>query len=112
MISRYWLLDSQSVWADGILTVGRDNIVARYEKRFKDSNFLFGLRTPTIIDVAAGEGPDAAEVGTWTWKVRKLGEEITWSGRYLAMWQKVGGQWRLRSDLYVTTRCMGGNACR
>lgn len=112
VISRYWLLDSQSVWADGKLTVGHDNIVARYAKTLKDGDFLFGLRTPQRIDVAAGRGSDAAEVGTWKWKVHYLGQEITWSGRYLAMWQKVGGQWGLRSDLYVTTRCAGGSACR
>lgn len=112
VISRYWLLDSQSVWADGKLTVGHDNIVARYAKTLKDGDFLFGLRTPQRIDVAAGGGSDAAEVGTWKWKVHYLGQEITWSGRYLAMWQKVGGQWGLRSDLYVTTRCAGGSACR
>lgn len=28
-ISRYWLLDSQSVWANGRLTLGHDNIVSR-----------------------------------------------------------------------------------
>ena len=50
-ISRYWLLDSQSVWANGRLTVGHDNIVARYGKTFKDGDFLFGLRTPQRIDV-------------------------------------------------------------
>jgi hypothetical protein len=49
-ISRYWLLDSQSVWANGRLTVGHDNIVARYAKTFKDGDFLFGLRTPQRID--------------------------------------------------------------
>jgi ketosteroid isomerase-like protein len=111
-ISKYWLLDSQSVWASGKLTVGRDNIVARYAKTFKDGDFLFGLRTPQKIDVATGAGSDAAEVGIWKWKMRYLGQEITWSGRYLAMWQKVDGQWGLRSDLYVTTGCTGGSACR
>jgi ketosteroid isomerase-like protein len=111
-ISRYWLLDSQSVWANGKLTVGHDNIVARYAKTFKDGDFLFGLRTPQRIDVATAGGSDAAEIGIWKWKMHYLGQEITWSGRYLAMWQKVDGQWGLRSDLYVTTRCTGGSACR
>ena len=112
VISRYWLPDSQSVWASGKLTVGHDNIVARYAKTFKDGDFLFGFRTPRRIDVATGGGLDAAEVGTWKWKMHYLGQDITWSGRYLAMWQKVDGQWGLRSDLYVTTRCKGGSACR
>jgi hypothetical protein len=102
----------QPAWASGKLTVGRDNIVARYAKTFKDGDFLFGLRTPQRIDVATGGGSDAAEVGTWKWKMRYLGQEITWSGRYLAMWQKVDGQWGIRSDLYVTTGCAGGSACR
>ena len=109
-ISKYWLLDSQSVWASGKLTAGHDNIVARYAKTFKDGDFLFGLRIPQRIDVATGGGSDAAEVGVWKWKRRSLGQEITWTGRYLAMWQKVDGHWGLRSDLYVTTGCTG--ACR
>lgn len=109
-ISKYWLLDSQSVWASGKLTAGHDNIVARYAKTFKDGDFLFGLRIPQRIDVATGGGSDAAEVGVWKWKRRHLGQEITWTGRYLAMWQKVDGHWGLRSDLYVTTGCTG--ACR
>ena len=111
-ISRYWLLDSQSVWANGRLTVGHDSIVARYAKTFKDSDFLFGLRTPQRIDVDPAGGTEAAEVGVWKWKMRSSGQEITWSGRYLAMWQKVDGNWGLRSDLYVTTGCTGGSACR
>jgi hypothetical protein len=79
-ISRYWLLDSQSVWANGRLTVGHDNIVARYRKTFKDGDFLFGLRTPQRIDVDPAGGTDAAEVGVWKWKMRSSGQEITWSG--------------------------------
>jgi ketosteroid isomerase-like protein len=113
VISRYWLPDSQSVWASGKLTLGHDNIVARYAKTFNDADFLFGFRTPRRIYVATtAGGSDAAEVGTWKWKMHYLGQDITWSGRYLAMWQKVNGQWGLRSDLYVTTGCTGGSACR
>lgn len=53
VISRYWLLDSESVWADGKLTVGRDNIIARYAKTFKDGDYLFGLRTPRVVDLSS-----------------------------------------------------------
>ena len=112
VISRYWLPDSHSVWANGELTVGHDNIVARYAKTFKDGVFLSGLRTPQHIEVANGGSQDAAEVGTWKWKMHYSGHDLTWSGRYLAMWHKVDGQWGLRSDLYVVTRCTGGSGCR
>ncbi len=112
VISGYWLPDSQSVWASGKLTVGHDEIVARYAKLFKSDYFVSGLRTPQTVEVTGNGGSDAAEVGVWEWKVRDSGQEITWSGRYLAMWQKVGGRWSLRSDLYVTTGCTGGSACR
>lgn len=112
VISRYWLPDSHSVWANGELTVGHDNIVARYAKTFKDGVFVSGHRTPQRIEVANDGRPDAAEIGTWTWKMHYAGQDVTWSGRYLAMWHKVEGQWGLRSDLYVMTRCTGGGACR
>jgi ketosteroid isomerase-like protein len=112
VISRYWLPDSHSVWANGELAVGHDNIVARYAKTFKDGSFLSGLRTPQHIEVANGGRPDAAELGTWKWKMHYSGQDVIWRGRYLAMWHKVDGQWGLRSDLYVVTRCTGGSACR
>src|SRR6185312_12635252 len=49
----------------------------------------------------------AAETGTWTgsWStpagLRKVG------GRYAAYWRLVDGNWRIRSELFVTLSCAG-----
>jgi ketosteroid isomerase-like protein len=112
VISKYWLQDAYSVWAGGDLTVGHDSIVKRYARTFHDGVFLSGVRKPQQVEVGSGAPNDAAEAGTWEWRMRESGEVITWSGRYLAMWRKVDGQWRIVSDLYVTTGCVGGSACR
>jgi ketosteroid isomerase-like protein len=112
VIAKYWLQDAQSVWANGELTVGRDNIIRRYAKTFHDGEFVSGIRTPQRIDVATGGRADAAELGTWEWRMRFSGKVLTWKGRYLAMWHKVDDQWRIRSDLYVVTACTGGSACK
>ena len=57
IISKYWRQDSQSVWADGDLTAGHDNIIARYAKTFQGGRFLWGVRTPEHVDVWAEVSP-------------------------------------------------------
>lgn len=110
-ISKYWLQDAQSVFAGGEVRIGRDKIIERYAKIFQGGAFLAGVRKPERIDVATGGPGEAAESGAWEWRMRQSGQDLTYRGRYLAMWLKVGGHWFLRSDLYVTTACTGGNAC-
>ena len=111
-IAKYWQRDKcESIWANGVLTVGRDNIVARYAKAFDNRDFIWGIRTPHRVDVATDGRSYAAEVGTWKWKMRSSGHVVTYEGRYLAMWHRVDETWRLQSDLYVETACTGGGAC-
>ena len=111
-IVKYWQRDNcESIWANGVLTVGRDNIVARYTKAFDNREFIWGIRTPHRVDVATDGRSYAAEVGTWKWKMRSSGHVVTYEGRYLAMWHRVDDTWRLQSDLYVETACTAGRAC-
>ncbi|PMZ36708.1 DUF4440 domain-containing protein, partial [Pseudomonas sp. FW306-2-11AB] len=52
-------------------------------------------------------GDRAAEPGRWRWTVKTPLGDAAFSGDYLAGWVKRGGQWRLQSELYVTTACTG-----
>jgi ketosteroid isomerase-like protein len=104
-ISKYWLQESQSVFAGGEVKVGRPEIMARYAAIFQGGNFISGLRIPERIEVATGGPREDAESGHWEWRMRQSGQELFYRGRYLAMWRKVGGRWLLRSDLIFTRLC-------
>jgi uncharacterized protein (TIGR02246 family) len=53
--------------------------------------------TLTTVEVEA-HGDTATEVGTWTWK-GKDGATVD-SGKYIVIWKKEGGQWRLHRDIW------------
>jgi ketosteroid isomerase-like protein len=109
---RYWLPDVNTIGGDGSLWAGRDENTKGFAKIFKDPDFVFGLRTPAKVEVATGGVAEAAESGVWEWRERVGGQLLTYSGPYLVMWQLVDGNWRIRSELYVTTGCTGGPGCR
>lgn len=73
---------------------------------FARASDLVYVRTPTLIEVSSS-GSRAAESGTWTgsWStpagLRRSG------GRYAAYWRLVDGNWRIRSELFVTLTCEG-----
>jgi ketosteroid isomerase-like protein len=106
--ARYWLPDANTIGGDGSLWAGRDANTRGFAKIFKDPNFVSGLRTPGKVEVATGGPKEAAETGVWQWRERVKSQVLTYSGPYLVMWQLANGQWRIRSELYVTTACAGG----
>lgn len=82
---------------DGELILGRDAILAAFAAQFKDPAFVTYVRTTDTIELDQNEAR-AAEIGTW---------QATWntggpSGRYLAVWKKITGQWAIESEIYVT----------
>lgn len=109
---KYWLPDAHTNGVGGSLWVGRDKNIEGFSKIFRDPNFVSGCRTPDRIEVATGGPNEAAEMGVWEWRSRDKGQELIYRGRYLVMWQKLNGQWRIRSELYATTGCSGGTNCR
>lgn len=109
---KYWLPDAHTTGGGGSLWVGRDKNIEGFSKIFSDPNFVSGCRTPDHVEVATGGPNEAAEMGVWEWRSRDKGQELIYRGRYLVMWQKLNGQWRIRSELYATTGCSGGNSCR
>ncbi|GAB3244940.1 nuclear transport factor 2 family protein [Chitinimonas naiadis] len=112
VIEHYWLEDVHTTGGSGSLWVGRDMNVAGFRKMFAGATFLSGRRNPERIDVARGGPKEAAESGSWIWNERDGDDTLRYQGRYLVMWQKVEGDWRIRAELYVTTDCSGGAGCR
>lgn len=108
----YWAKDPVVMWGGGGLRVGLDDNVIRMSSVFEDPHFS-GKRTPENIEVDNGSPLYAAESGVWVWsRGLKAGGVATYRGRYLIMWLKADGQWKIRSELYVETSCSGDPDCK
>lgn len=112
LMALYWLPDVSTIGGDGSLWVGKEKNVAGFDELFKDPNFVSGLRVLESVEISTGGPKSAAELGRWEWRERVRGEVVTYSGRYLIMWNLVDSQWRIRSELYVSTGCAGGAGCQ
>jgi hypothetical protein len=99
-------VEYQITTGSGTLSQGRSAESEAWAKEFARAANLVYVRTPTSIEVSSSGGR-AAETGTWTgsWStpagLRKVG------GRYAAYWRLVDGNWRIRSELFVTLSCAG-----
>jgi len=106
----YWTRDATVVWAGGELRTGIDENAKRLAGTFADPHFS-GMRDAREIEVANG-GLFASESGNWVWSFGlKNGAVAHYRGRYLIMWRKDAGQWRIQSELYVSTGCSGDVGC-
>jgi ketosteroid isomerase-like protein len=106
----YWTRDATVVWAGGELRTGIDDNAKRLAGTFADPHFS-GMRNTKEIEVAKGSLA-ASETGNWVWSFGlKDGSVASYRGRYLIMWHKDAGQWRIQSELYVWTSCTGDAGC-
>jgi ketosteroid isomerase-like protein len=109
---RYWTKDAVVMWAGGGLRIGLDANVISMASTFKDPHFS-GKRTAENIEIDNGIPLYASESGVRVWSEGlKTGEVGTYRGRYLIMWLKTDGQWKIRSELYVETSCSGELDCK
>lgn len=85
------------ITGDGSVITGAQAVIAAFAGQFADPAFVKYVRTTTDVAVDQ-DGARAAENGEWVadWKGSAM------SGRYLAAWRKVTGQWVLESELYVS----------
>jgi ketosteroid isomerase-like protein len=106
----YWTKDATVVWAGGELRTGIDDNSKRLAGTFADPHFS-GKRNVEKIEVTAGN-LSASESGNWVWSfTAKDGALASYRGRYLIMWHKDAGLWRIQSELYVSTSCSGDAGC-
>ena len=73
---------------------------------FAESGDIIYVRTPDTIEVSTYL-PRAAENGKWigSWTTSTGRKEV--GGSYAATWSKVDGQWKIRSEIFVTLFCNG-----
>ena len=96
-LAPFFAPDARLIGGDGGLLMGRDAILQAFARQFVDRDFIDYVRTAETVEIAhnAARG---AETGQWVahWKAGGM------SGRYLAAWKKVTGQWVIESELYIT----------
>jgi ketosteroid isomerase-like protein len=110
--ARYWTQDASVMWAGGELRIGLDENVSRMRRTFEDPHFS-GQRNPETIEIDNGDPAYASEAGIWVWSQGLTSGQVgRYRGRYLIMWIKTAGEWKIRSELYVETSCSGDPDCK
>ena len=106
-VTRDFASDIHSISGGGALAEGRDAAVATYTAQLAIGGpFVSGARTPDRVTAGRSQG-HVSEVGRWKWVVKTPEGQAAFSGDYLAGWVKRFASWRLQSELYVTTGCIG-----
>jgi len=91
--------DGAVYWEDRPATSGVDAIEAFMTREFAENPSAEGGFAPDRIDVAAS-GDLAVEQGTY--------QALSDQGRYITVHRKIGGEWRVQTDMSVSTAPDGG----
>lgn len=90
----------------GALFHGRAAEAEGWREEFAQAADLVYVRNPQTIEVSSS-GERAAEIGDWVGSWTTPAGAHRSRGRYAAHWRKVGGSWKIRSELFVTLSCEG-----
>lgn len=93
-VTRHYLDDIIVISGEGGKHSGKKNMVRIWRQMFAENIILFE-RMPVEIVVADG-GALAWESGVWQYANGAKG------GNYAAMWCKIKGEWKTRSELFVS----------
>lgn len=78
---------------------GKAGLHAVYTDLMKEANNLSLTFEPTQITVAAA-GDVAHDIGTYRLAMDTPGGRINDSGKYITLWKKVDGQWKVAADMF------------
>ena len=109
-MARLWLEDVLVVRSTGAQITGRQGNQERMAQQFATRPDTIYVRQPTTIDVYL-PWEMASERGEWTARWTEPDGVVDTSGTYMAQWRRVNGQWLIRAELYVPTRCTGSKYC-
>lgn len=85
---------------DSAIISGRKAQILAWKREFATSTRTVYTRTPDNILVSPVE-PIALEHGHWHGIVAGTGEPVA-SGTYTAKWRKVGNDWLIEAEIYLT----------
>jgi len=97
-MAKYWLPDFVQTIGRGSSLTGRDTIVASWKQLFRTNSAVLYVRKPVQI-IIGDNGIMAWETGTWEAK-----NSYSKGGNYSAMWRKIGGEWKLQAELFVSLK--------
>lgn len=100
--------DFVMIRGNGVFTPSRQAYIDRFGDDFKNPNAVRFDRIPDKIELSSA-APLAAEHGHWT-GTRANGKRA-YGGTYLAMWRRMEGGWKIRSELFVVLTCDDEAAC-
>jgi uncharacterized protein (TIGR02246 family) len=109
-MARLWLEDVLVVRSTGAQVAGREQNQQRMSQQFMNRPDTIYVRRPSAIDVYL-PWEMAAERGEWTARWTEPDGVVDTAGTYMAQWRRVNGQWLIRAELYVPTRCSGSVYC-
>lgn len=99
-----------SFWSDNVLVTAGLGFTLRgsdaYRRAFLADSAMVYERDLETVQVNA-RWPIAWETGSWTGRLVGHSGAPVLGGRYAAQWIKDGGQWRIRSELFVALQCSG-----
>ena len=105
----FWTEDVTLRRGLGQAVVGRAEYQRLLEAPVTDSTLVY-YREPVEI-VLSEQWPLAFETGTWQGRLGGATGRAVIAGRYSAQWVKRGGQWLIRSEVFVALEC-DGVGCR
>ena len=86
--------------SDSAVIVGRKAQLLAWKREFAATDRTIYTRTPQTIIASAIE-PIAMEHGQWQ-GVAALGGHMLASGNYTAKWRKLGTDWLIEAEIYLT----------
>ncbi len=102
-IGKYWLKEFVVTAGNGGAMMGKDSVLAAFQKQFNTIPDISYVRTPEKITISDADTL-AFETGKWVaLKIQQKKPEWL-GGNYSAMWWKRNGEWKLRSELFVTLK--------
>ena len=90
----------------GAIERSRKEHVDSFASHFSQYPDVVYLRTPVTINISDSY-PLAIEHGTWVGSRTTTNGKLESGGDYTAAWRKIGGVWKIYSELFVALYCRG-----
>ena len=98
MIGELYAADGSLLPSNSPIATGRENVAAAWKGMLSLPGFSLNFR-PTRIDIAAS-GDLASDIGTYDLAYDGKDGRVTDKGKYVVVWKKVKGQWRVLADIF------------
>lgn len=109
-LAETWTTDYHIISSRNFEISGMENNRHNFAREFATKKELLYVRTTGNLELFT-DWNMASESGTWTGQWREPDGLVKFSGTYLAKWHKVGGQWKIRAEIFVPLSCSGSSFC-